>query len=294
MTETAAGHVRYLELINEVSRPLPPMPVADLGVPFMAPLTVPLEQARVMLLNSAGVHLRGEQAFEPVNDLSFRRIPAAIDPGQAAALASDADAPARAPRRQRRLPLPAAGRTRRRGRHRRGHRHPPQHARGDQAATGAGRRRGVRSRGGSPRTGRGPAVGGPIVPGLPPGHGRAGAGRGAVRAADGLDHQRPRHHRTGAAAAQRIPQLPARQLRRPPAPAGRAARRLPRCARPGQADARGNDGGPALPVAGSRLAGRGGGPVQARGGCAARQRASEFHDGAHYAVEEVRAITGLL
>lgn len=87
--EVAAGagselhsHVRYLELINSVSRPLPPMPVADLGPPLITPLGVPLERARVMLLGSAGVHLRGDPPFQPVNDLSFRRIPAAADPAR--------------------------------------------------------------------------------------------------------------------------------------------------------------------------------------------------------------------
>jgi D-proline reductase (dithiol) PrdB len=76
------GHVRYLELINSVSRPLPPMPVADLGPPVITPLGVPLRRARVMLLGSAGVHLREDPPFEPVNDLSVRRIPAGIDPGR--------------------------------------------------------------------------------------------------------------------------------------------------------------------------------------------------------------------
>ena len=74
------GYVRYLELINAVSRPLPPMPVADLGPPVLTPLGVPVRRARVMLLNSAGVHLREDPPFEPVNDVSFRRIPAAADP----------------------------------------------------------------------------------------------------------------------------------------------------------------------------------------------------------------------
>jgi D-proline reductase (dithiol) PrdB len=76
------GHVRYLELINSVSRPLPPMPVADLGPPVLTPLGVPLRRARVMLLGSAGVHLREDPPFEPVNDLSVRRIPAGTDPGR--------------------------------------------------------------------------------------------------------------------------------------------------------------------------------------------------------------------
>ena len=51
------------------------MPVADLGPPVLTPLGVPVRRARVMLLNSAGVHLREDPPFEPVNDVSFRRIP---------------------------------------------------------------------------------------------------------------------------------------------------------------------------------------------------------------------------
>jgi D-proline reductase (dithiol) PrdB len=82
MTGYTGGHVRYLELINAVSRPLPPMPVAHLGAPVMTPLPVPLARARVMLLNSAGVHLRDDPAFQPVNDLSFRRIPADTAPAR--------------------------------------------------------------------------------------------------------------------------------------------------------------------------------------------------------------------
>ena len=74
------GYVRYLELINSVSRPLPPMPVADPGPPLLSPLPVPLRSARVMLLGSAGVHLRGEPPFTPVNDLGFRLIAADTDP----------------------------------------------------------------------------------------------------------------------------------------------------------------------------------------------------------------------
>jgi D-proline reductase (dithiol) PrdB len=74
--------IRYLELINLVSRPLPPMPVADLGPPVFTPPAVPVTRARVMLLGSAGVHLREDPPFEPVNDLSFRRIPADSDPAR--------------------------------------------------------------------------------------------------------------------------------------------------------------------------------------------------------------------
>ncbi len=75
-------YLRYLDVINEVSAPLPPMPVADLGPPVMTALARPLERARVMVLNSAGVHVRGEEPFRPTNDLSFRRIPASAEPGR--------------------------------------------------------------------------------------------------------------------------------------------------------------------------------------------------------------------
>lgn len=80
MTAPASGHVRYLDLINAVSAPMPPMPVADLDAPALTPLAVPLNRARVMLLNSAGVHRKDDPPFAPTNDLSFRRIPAAIEP----------------------------------------------------------------------------------------------------------------------------------------------------------------------------------------------------------------------
>lgn len=80
--EQGPDHVRYLDLINRVSQPLPPMPVADLGAPALAALAVPRRQATVMLLNSAGVHVRGEPSFEPVNDLSFKRIRADTDPAR--------------------------------------------------------------------------------------------------------------------------------------------------------------------------------------------------------------------
>ena len=74
--------VRYLALINSVSRPLPAMPVADLDPPALTTLGMPLARARVMLRGSAGVHLREDPPFAPVNDLSFRRIPAATDPAR--------------------------------------------------------------------------------------------------------------------------------------------------------------------------------------------------------------------
>lgn len=70
----------YLALMNEITAPMPPMPVAELGEPPMTPLSRPLSQARVMLVSSAGVHLRSEEPFGFINDLSFRLIPADANP----------------------------------------------------------------------------------------------------------------------------------------------------------------------------------------------------------------------
>ncbi len=81
-SEVGTDHVQYLDLINSVSRPLPPMPVARLGPPVLTPLAVPVNRARVMLLNSAGVHVKTEPPFQPTNDLSFRCIPADSDPAR--------------------------------------------------------------------------------------------------------------------------------------------------------------------------------------------------------------------
>lgn len=71
----------YLPLIDEITAPLPPMPVARLGTPPWRPLAVPLERARVMILSSAGVHERGDPPFAPTNDLDVRRIPSGAAPG---------------------------------------------------------------------------------------------------------------------------------------------------------------------------------------------------------------------
>ncbi|HVC24151.1 MAG TPA: hypothetical protein VND23_00205 [Acidimicrobiales bacterium] len=70
----------YLPLIDEITAPLPPMPVARLGTPPWEPIAVALERARVMILSSAGVHLRDDPPFEPTNDLTVRRIPAGVAP----------------------------------------------------------------------------------------------------------------------------------------------------------------------------------------------------------------------
>lgn len=75
---------RYLDLVNEITAPMPPMPVARLGMP---PFTTPsrrLEASTVIILSSAGVHLSEEPKFAPVDDLSFRLLPADVKPGDLA------------------------------------------------------------------------------------------------------------------------------------------------------------------------------------------------------------------
>lgn len=66
--------VHYLELMNEITAPMPPLPMARLGAPPFVPLGRPLSEATVMLVNSAGVHLRADPPFEFVDDLSCRRL----------------------------------------------------------------------------------------------------------------------------------------------------------------------------------------------------------------------------
>ncbi|MGH9108706.1 MAG: hypothetical protein ACRDY3_04435 [Acidimicrobiales bacterium] len=72
--------VRYLDLMNEITEPLPPMPVVQLGPPTLAPVRCPLREATVLIVNSAGVHLRAEPPFDLVDDLTCRRLPQALAP----------------------------------------------------------------------------------------------------------------------------------------------------------------------------------------------------------------------
>ena len=51
----AAG-IRYIDLVNEVMAPLPPLPIAEMGLPPWTPLPSPLEEATVMMVSSAGIH----------------------------------------------------------------------------------------------------------------------------------------------------------------------------------------------------------------------------------------------
>lgn len=72
--------IRYRELMNEITAPMPPMPIARLGPPPLTPLDRPLAEATVLLVNSAGVHLRTDEPFEFVDDLTCRRIDQGVAP----------------------------------------------------------------------------------------------------------------------------------------------------------------------------------------------------------------------
>jgi D-proline reductase (dithiol) PrdB len=67
--------IRYIELVNQITAPLPPLPIAEMSSPPWTPPSSPLSEATVMLVSSAGVHFRSDPPFAPVDDLSFRRIP---------------------------------------------------------------------------------------------------------------------------------------------------------------------------------------------------------------------------
>jgi len=69
--------LRYIELVNSVTADLPPLPIADLGPPTLQRPVRALADSRVIIVTSAGVRLRSEPAFKPVNDMTFRRIASA-------------------------------------------------------------------------------------------------------------------------------------------------------------------------------------------------------------------------
>jgi D-proline reductase (dithiol) PrdB len=76
-----SDYVSYIDLAGRVSLPLPPLPIADMARPAsLARMRVPLREARIMLVASAGVHVKSDPPFAHANDLTFRRIAQAIDP----------------------------------------------------------------------------------------------------------------------------------------------------------------------------------------------------------------------
>jgi len=76
--------IRYIELMSDITSSLPPLPIAEMGPPVLTPLKKPLRQARVMIVASAGVHLKEDQPFSSPNDMTFRRLPAAVAPSRLA------------------------------------------------------------------------------------------------------------------------------------------------------------------------------------------------------------------
>ncbi len=89
--------VSYLSIVNEITAPMPPMPVARLGPPPFSPLRVPLEEATVIIVSSAGVHVRSEPPFSFVDDLSCRRLGRDLEPSS---LRPSHPSPIRRPGRQ--------------------------------------------------------------------------------------------------------------------------------------------------------------------------------------------------
>ncbi|MBV9544316.1 MAG: hypothetical protein JOY61_08050 [Chloroflexi bacterium] len=86
--------VRYVQLVDQVTNSLPPLPwVESEGVPW-TPLEKPLADCTLMMLASAGVHCQSEPPFQPPNDLTVRLIDAAVD---AATLTPSHPAPIRRP-----------------------------------------------------------------------------------------------------------------------------------------------------------------------------------------------------
>lgn len=86
--------LRYIDLVNSVTSELPPLPIAELGTPPLRKPAAPLAESRVIIVTSAGVRLRSEPPFLPVNDLSFRRLAAGTPSGS---LAPSHPTPARRP-----------------------------------------------------------------------------------------------------------------------------------------------------------------------------------------------------
>ena len=86
--------VRYIEMMDYYSRPLPPTPwVESQGAPW-TPLEKPLADCTLMMLSSAGVRRNEERPFQPANDLTFRLIDTTAD---VADLAPSHPAPIRRP-----------------------------------------------------------------------------------------------------------------------------------------------------------------------------------------------------
>lgn len=74
------AYVSYMDLVNRVTPSLPPLPIADMRQPVLTELRVPLSEAHIILIPSAGVHMRTDPPFEFINDTSFRLVSQAVSP----------------------------------------------------------------------------------------------------------------------------------------------------------------------------------------------------------------------
>jgi D-proline reductase (dithiol) PrdB len=73
--------IRYAELMGEITG-LPPLPIAEMGPPVLTPLHKPLAECKVMIVTSAGVHLKGTPPFHHPNDMTYRGIPQSTPMGE--------------------------------------------------------------------------------------------------------------------------------------------------------------------------------------------------------------------
>ncbi|MBI3089750.1 MAG: hypothetical protein HYY96_03710 [Candidatus Tectomicrobia bacterium] len=65
---------RYIDLVDEASAPLPPLPWWEHDDSPWTPLRKPLARCTVAILGSAGVHLKTDPPFNPPNDMVYRLI----------------------------------------------------------------------------------------------------------------------------------------------------------------------------------------------------------------------------
>lgn len=68
------AHLKYIEVIDEASKPLPPLQWWEHHDSPWTSLLKPLAESKVAILGSAGVHRKSDPPFNPPNDLSYRLI----------------------------------------------------------------------------------------------------------------------------------------------------------------------------------------------------------------------------
>lgn len=68
------AYLKYIDIVDEASKPLPPLPWWEHHDSPWTPLRKPLAECNVAILASAGVHLKSDPPFSPPNDLHHRLI----------------------------------------------------------------------------------------------------------------------------------------------------------------------------------------------------------------------------